>query len=324
MTAVTYRAAELKDAELAADLMTASYPSMAQDPVITRRRWETPRHGFAYGRFIAERYATPIAFLSWVHGPWERVDDGHCEVEVWLDRAALDRDLLIEMFTWIGDRAEAEGSSLLLAYCGEDEPEMLAALAALDYRCERTERSWQLDLNAHGRRLAAEAAEARDQMKAAGIHSTTLAGWPDPNGVRKLFELNERTIQDVPHTLTIVGEAFEDFEKRIGSPDRPPDRFWIALDGDRPVAMSYLKYPPVRGDVWTGYTCTDPEYRGRGLARGIKLQTLAQAIELGVPFVCTDNDSENAPMLHINQKLGYHPRPGFVEHHKRVTKQDDA
>jgi len=223
-----------------------------------------------------------------------------------------------------GDRAEAEGSRLLLAYCGADEPQMLDALAALDYRPERTEKVWELDLKTHGSRLAAEAAEAREQMSAAGIRSTTLAARSDAEAVRKLYELNERTIQDVPHTLTIVSEALDDFEKRIHMPDRPSDRFWIALDGDQPVAMSYLKYPPVRGDIWTGYTCSDPRYRGRGFARGIKLQTLAQAIELGVPFVCTDNDSENAPMLHINEKLGYRARPGFVEHHKRVTKKHDA
>jgi RimJ/RimL family protein N-acetyltransferase len=324
MTKINYRPAGLDDAELAADLATASYPPLPQDPVINRMRWENPKRGFSYGRFIAERSGVPIALLTWVHGPWDQVEDGHCEVEVWLDRAAVDRDLLIEMFTWIGDRAEAEGSRLLLAYCGEDEPEMLEALAALGYRPERTEKAWELDLKTHGSRLAAEAAEARDRMMAAGIRTATLAGWPDPDRVRKLHELSERTIQDVPHTLTIVGEAAQDFEKRISMPDRPHDRFWIALDADRPVAMSYLKYPPVRGDVWTGYTCSDPEYRGRGLARGIKLETLAQAVELGVPRVLTANDGENAPMLHINETLGYERLPGFVEHHKRVTKNRDA
>src|SRR5260370_10170117 len=133
-------------------------------------------------------------------------------------------------------------------------------------------------------------------MAGGGIQPTTLAAWNDADRDRKLLQLSGLTVQDIPHSLTIVWEASEDFEKRLNSPDRPHDRFWIALDGNRPVAMSYLKYPPVRGDVWTGYTCTDPGYRGRGLARGIKLQTLAQAVELGVPLVYSPNDSGHGPL----------------------------
>src|SRR4029077_2876156 len=140
-----------------------------------------------------------------------------------------------------------EGSRLLLAYCAEDEPEMLEALADLDYRPERIERVWELDLNTNGERLVGEAAEARARMAAAGIAWTPLARWSDADRVRKLHVWNERTIQDIPHTLAIVHEAFEDFEKRVVMPDRPADRFWIALEGDRTVAMAYLKFPPVRG-----------------------------------------------------------------------------
>src|SRR5258708_20070669 len=221
MTELTYRPAGRDDAEVEAELMTGEYPAMGEDPVIPRMRWEPPRRGFVYGRFIAEKNGKPIAHLDWVHGPWEQVEDGHCEVSVYLDRAALDQELLIEMFKWIGGKAEAEEARLLLAYCGEDDPEILRPLPAVDYRPERIERSWELDLKQHGKRLAAEAADARDRMMAAGIQSTTLARWPDPDRVRKLYELSERTIQDVPHTLTIVSEALEDFERRMPIPDRP-------------------------------------------------------------------------------------------------------
>ena len=127
-------------------------------------------------------------------------------------------------------------------------------------------------------------------------------------------------LTDIPSTVPILTESIEDFERRMHGPDRRPDRTWIAVDGGRPVAMSYLRFPPVRGRVWTGYTASHPEYRGRGLARAVKLQSLSQAVELGVPIVGTDNDAENAAMLHINEKMGYVRRPGFVEHHKRVTK----
>jgi RimJ/RimL family protein N-acetyltransferase len=320
MTSIVYREATLDDAELAADIMTAAYPAMAQDPVLTRYRWEQPRRGYSAGRFIAGLDGRPIAFLAWLHGPWEKLPERHCEVEVWLDRTLLGHNLLQSMWSWIEGKAEAEGARVLLAYAGEDEPEMLDALAALGYGRDRLDRAWELDLATHGPRLLEEARQARDTMRAASVELVTLAGWHDPAAMKKLHELNRRTVQDVPHTLPIIDEPYEDFERRVTAPDRPADRFWIALEGNRPVAMSYLKFPPVRGAVFTGFTCSDPVYRGRGIAKAVKLQTLAQAVELGVSAVRTDNDSENAPMLHINETLGYEPRPGFVEHLKRVTR----
>jgi GNAT superfamily N-acetyltransferase len=318
MPAVSYRAATLDDAEVASDVMTASYPSLPQDPVLTRYRWQHPRVGYEYARFLAQRDGASIAYLGWIHGPWSKLPERHCEVEVWLDRGALDRSLLTEMWAWIGADAVAQGSGILLAYCAEDEPEMLEALAQLGYERARAEKVWELDLNRLGRGLIEEAAEARRRMDEAGVRLVTLAVWEEPDRLRRLFELSERTVQDVPHTLPIVPEAFEDFERRALAPDRRQDRWWLAVAGHQPVAMTYLKFPPVRGTVWTGFTCTDPDYRGRGIARAVKLQSLAQAAQLGIPVVCTDNDSENAPMLHINETLGYVRRPGFVEHHKRV------
>lgn len=319
MGGVTYREAVLDDAELAADLMTATYPALSQDPVMTRLRWKHLREGFTAGRFIAERDGAAIAFLAWLHGPWDQLPERHCEVEVWLDRAAMDRRLLASMWSWIAERARDEGAGVLLAYAAEDEPEALDALAALGYSPRRRSRVWELDLREHGARLVEEAAEARVEMSALGVRLVPLSEWRDPDRVRKLHALNARTVQDVPHTLPIVPETLADFEKRLHTPDRPHDRFWIAVARDEPVAMSYLRFPPVRGVVWTGYTCSHPDHRGRGIARAVKLQSLAQAVALGVPAVWTDNDSENAPMLHINEKLGYRRRPGFVEHHKRVT-----
>jgi len=319
MAGITYRDATLDDAELASEIMTASYPALAQDPVVTRYRWEQPRHGYETGRFIAELEGHPIAFLAWMHGPWAELPERHCEIEVWLDRSMLGRHLLEPMWAWVEARAVAEGSRVLIAYAGEDEPEMLEALATLGHGRDRIDRVWELDLAVHGKRLVEEGLQARERMRAESVELATLAAWKDPAAVRKLFELNRTTVQDVPHTVPILDEPLEDFERRVSAPDRRSDRLWVALIGDQPVSMSYLKFPPVRGSVFTGYTCSDPEYRGRGIARAVKLQTLAQAVELGVPVVYTDNDSENAPMLHINETLGYRLRPGFVQHLKRVT-----
>ncbi len=312
------RPATLDDAPLAADLMTASYPVFAQDPIVTRYRWERSRRGWSLGRYIVEVDGHPVAFLDWLHGPPEQDPERHCEVSVYLDMARLDLELLIFLWKWVAGQAEQDGSRILEGYCGEDEPEMLEAMARTGFERDRLEKVWELDLGQHGDRLRSEARDAKTTAAAEGIELLAIAAWKDPAALPKLHDLDEVTRKDIPTTFPILPETLEDFVRRASSPDRPHDRWWIALAGDRPVAMSYLRFPPVRGSVWTGYTCCDPAYRGRGIARAVKLQSLAQAVELRVPFVYTDNDAENAPMLHINERLGYRSRPGLVGHVKRV------
>ena len=66
----------------------------------------------------------------------------------------------------------------------------------------------------------------------------------------------------------------------------------------------------------TAFTATARAFRGRGIAQAVKLESLAQAIELGIERVRTSNDARNAPMLHINDALGYVALPRWVEHLK--------
>ena len=314
----TFRPATLDDAELAADVMTASYPDLPEDPVLKRYRWAHPRHEWSTARFVAELDGRPIAFVGWSHRAWEQAAVRLCQVEVWLDKAELELELLSSLWMWVSAAAEAEGARLLEGYAVEDEAEMLEALDRLGYERDRTEKVWELDLKAHGWRLVQEARDARLKAQTTGVEMVTLAGWTDPDALRRLHLLSETTHEDVPTTYELPPESYENFVERVSSPDKPHDRFWVALCGDRPVAMSFLRFPPVRGHVWTGYTCTDREFRGRGPARAVKLQTLSQAVELAVPRVLTGNDSENAAMLHINKTLGYDRRPGFVSLIKRV------
>jgi RimJ/RimL family protein N-acetyltransferase len=318
VTEPTLRPATLDDAGLAADLTTASYPAFPQDPVVTRFRWEHPRKGWSMARFIAELHGSPVAYLEWIHGPRALDPERKCEVGAALDRAYFDAGLLEFLWDWVTNEAAATGSRVLEAYVGEDEPEALEVLSRAGYERDRVDKVWELDLRSEGARLTQEAHRAQAGVERDGYRITNLAGWRAPRRYQALHALDDVTRKDIPATFPILPEAFEDYIERVGAPDRPHDRWWIALRGDEPVAMSYLRYPPVRGRVWTGYTCSHPDHRGRGLARAVKLQTLAQAVELGVPSVGTDNDSENAPMLHINERLGYVPLPGFVGLLKRV------
>jgi len=55
--------------------------------------------------------------------------------------------------------------------------------------------------------------------------------------------------------------------------------------------VSVLSYPQVRGMPGTDRTATARSIRGRGVARALKLETLAQAMSLGVRRVQTGNDA---------------------------------
>jgi hypothetical protein len=283
----TLRPASLDDAALAADLTTAAYPEFEQDPIITRYRWEHPRNGWSTGRFIAEISTQPIAFVDWIHGPADEDPERHCEVGVALDHGQQDPEVLTYLWRWVSDQAVAAGSRMLEAYAAEDQVDVLEALKRVGFEPDRLEKIWELDLGIHGRRLVAQAESARAQAASDGYGLTTVAAWNHPRKFETLHALDSRTRKDVPSTFPILPEAFENFMERFRSPDRSPGRWWIALRGDEPVAMSYLRFPPVRGRVWTGYTCCHPNHRGRGIARAVKLQTLAQAVELGIPFVYT-------------------------------------
>src|SRR5487761_184435 len=318
MASLVFWPAALEDAELASDLITASYPELPEDPVLKHYFWGHPRTQWRTSRLIAELDGEPAALVGWTHGPWEHLPARNCYVEVYLDRARLGIELALLLIERVATDAQADGALVLEAQVVEDEAVMIEALDRLGYERDRTEKVWELDLAKHGQRLVAEAHAARAKALAEGIAMMTLADWDNPDSLRELHALAELTRLDVPMSYPIPPQTYESFVERMNTPDRRQDRVWVASDSDTPVALSFLRFPPVRGQVWTGYTCTHPEYRGRGLARAVKLQTLAQAAELGIGSVLTDNDSENAPMLHINEALGYDARRGFISFVKRV------
>jgi RimJ/RimL family protein N-acetyltransferase len=147
----------------------------------------------------------------------------------------------------------------------------------------------------------------------------TLDQDEDPERYRKLWRMNEEASQDVPTTLPIVEESFEDTMRWLRSPSMREDRFWIAREGHDIVGASVLGYPPVRGIVGTEWTATARRVRGRGIARALKCETLTQAIALGVDRVRTGNDGANDPILHINATMGYRPWVGNINFLKDVT-----
>jgi GNAT superfamily N-acetyltransferase len=146
----------------------------------------------------------------------------------------------------------------------------------------------------------------------------TLAQNADPDVIKKVWLLSEEAGDDVPTTMPRIPEAMAAYTRWANAPEIHRDRFWIARVGDDVVGVSVLGYPPVRGIVGTEWTATARSVRGRGVARALKCETVAQAIALGVDRVRTGNDAANAPILHLNETMGYHLVPGAMNYLRSV------
>lgn len=137
----------------------------------------------------------------------------------------------------------------------------------------------------------------------AGIDLCPLAGL-EP---RKVYELDAEAMLDVPGEVAMDDVSFEQWlQDYWRHPDTDLDASVAAVIDDTPVAFSHLRTGP-GGRAVTDMTGTLREYRGRGLAELSKRATLVNAATRGVELVLTQNDETNAPMLRINEKLGYRP-----------------
>ncbi|MGA8297633.1 MAG: GNAT family N-acetyltransferase [Acidimicrobiales bacterium] len=89
----------------------------------------------------------------------------------------------------------------------------------------------------------------------------------------------------------------------------PPSVLIASRDGV-PVGLASISCE--RDQTWnTWFTGVAPESRGIGLARALKLTTMALARREGGIRITGFNDVKNAPILHLNESLGFERCPGF-------------
>ena len=313
------RAATLKDAGIVADLETAVSPDEARDGEMIAFWWTHMPGVDRAIRWVDERNGAAVAYVSGTHGEWRQDARRFGSIRVRIHPDVWNEDAYLDGV----DRAEAwlrdERAEKSYTRIPEDLYRDLGVLAGLGYREVRRERTWRLDLVAGRERLLAAAEKTREQMNRQGVTMLTLDQDTDPATLRKLYELDLEATEDIPKTVPMPAPPFDQwFTHWFDHPGHRKDRFWIAREGDQVVGMSILGYPLRRGIPWTSFTGTVRRVRGRGIARALKYETVAQAIALGALSVETANDSENAPILHLNEEMGYQPGTPQLELHREL------
>jgi GNAT superfamily N-acetyltransferase len=312
------RPATLDDAALVADLESLRDPAEPRDPVLLRHWWQMADEYETAMRQIDVREGVAVAFIAASHEAWEdRRRFGSIRPLLRYDRWS-DRDYaeLVE----IGERwllgQEAQTS---VARVREDFQREVARLEQLGYREDRRMRVSELDLASRSEEIRGMAAQTRDEMRTQKVAMLLLSEDEDPDKYRKLYELMLESEQDIPTTVPRHEPAFEEWRRFwFDNPAIREDRFWIAREGDAIVGTSVLDCPTVRGVPWTAYTGTSRRVRGRGIARALKYQSMAQAIDAGFTRVRTNNDADNPPILKINKAMGYELISPVIELHRKL------
>ena len=126
---------------------------------------------------------------------------------------------------------------------------------------------------------------------------------------RKYYEADSAAAIDIPGEDHV--ESWTEYEAEVfNNKEYRPEGAHLALDGERIVGVAHVWLDAEHDRMENAFTGVIREYRGRGIATALKLLTIKHARNVGVSEILTENDSENAPILAVNRKLGYKPWPG--------------
>lgn len=139
-------------------------------------------------------------------------------------------------------------------------------------------------------------------------------------GPEQTFAVDSVAALDVPADESPDQVGYEQWiERHWRNPDFDLEASYAACVDGRAVAVTYTAVDYPGGRAANAFTGVLPEYRGRGLARLVKLVAIRHVAERGVGLLVTDNDERNAPMLAVNARLGFRP---LSSHHTYVLDRE--
>jgi mycothiol synthase len=219
--------------------------------------------------------------------------------------AAQRRGIGSELLRTISAHVRSVGKTGLHLRASEGQPEGIAFLRSHGFEEYERARMVRLELAGRTRRVvdppegvSLTSLEERPEL-VAGVHAVAVEALPD-----------------IPGGDPIAAGDLAEFRARdVDRPSIPAGGFAIAVetDTDRVVGYASLIFVPGSTTVaWHDMTAVSRDWRGRGVARALKLATIGWAVDHGLEALETGNDDDNAPMRAVNARLGYRPLPDEV------------
>lgn len=266
-------------------------------------------------RVVAVNEDGVIAGYSVVrHAP--HMQAGRFYLWVVVDRAWRNRGIGGRLYDDALDFALSQGATLLDSDVREEHPESLHFAERHGFIIDRHMFESVIDLRSFDESRFDGLSEL---VESSGIRFFSLAeAGNTPEAQRKLYEVNRATSLDDPASHGTFPD-FDEFSLNVfqASWFRPEGQI-LAADGDRYVGLAAVGYIEEDNSMYNMMTGVIEPYRGRRIAQALKVSAIRFAKTYGADFIRTHNDSQNAPMLAINRKLGYEPRPGEYRVIKRL------
>lgn len=309
---IGFRPLAHSDAAFAAEAEAATDPLHRRSGAELLDQWVNTERGADVKRFAVQVGGVDLGWTSLVK-PHNSAGDA---VWLYLIVPGEDEQVLEATLAFAEEEARELHPALLVSHLWESEKAAIRVLQRGGYEEKRRGRFWRLELEPNAARLIELRAAARSTVESNGYRLAPAAELGGEAVYPALFAINDAASRDIPTTVPYTPETYATWLGWMEPPGVPADRIWVATAKAEPVGYSYLAYRP--SIVETGFTGVLREHRNKGLARALKLETLVQAIGLGVQAVETDNDYENAPILHLNEELGYRELASRLDFHKPV------
>jgi GNAT superfamily N-acetyltransferase len=270
-------------------------------------------------RFVAEQDGAVVGFGRINHDPDEFHPDKY-RLDVVVDPACRRRGIGAALYERLLAELRARGAIAVRAGVPwETEAQGIRFLTHRGF--VEVRRGWQSRLDVTRADLA-RFAGAEVRVVSQGIVLTTLeaAQRRDPDVLQKVYELTMACEQDMPSDDPVTATTSARFLAfAIYAPNALSDAFFLATDAGRYVGLSALyRALAMPGVLHQGLTGVRREYRGKGIATALKVETVRYAQEHGYREIHTWNDERNQPMLHINLALGFVKQPAGVTFEKTL------
>ncbi len=309
-----------RDLERYVEVTNRSYPDYAWTVETARHEdstWSDPR--FFKARYVREDDAGRLVGFLDLHHQRGAFDPRRYRADLNVDPDARGRGHGSALLEHACRTARERGGEVLI---GGTKESMTSSLAFLVKRgCVERQRAWEsrLEVNAFD---FSRFAGAEERVFGEGIRVTTLAdeiARDREAALRKAFALQDACRRDVPSVDPHTPGGFETFLSYLEAPTALREAYFLAAKDDEYLGLSNLWQDLANDEVlYQGLTGVHADWRGRGIAMALKLQTVRYARTHGKREIRTWNNTVNRPMLRINEAMGFVKQPVWIEFEKRL------